>query len=73
MIRYRAALKQLPSAYTVGERIDLLAAVVLPSEDVLRASLTVAKRYVPADTTGDVAEARVARRRRWGGRIEVNA
>lgn len=77
MIRYRAAVQQLPQTGSEAERLDLLAAVVLPSEDVLRASLTVARRYVsevdPGPRGSDVAETRVARRRSWGGRVEVRA
>jgi hypothetical protein len=67
MIRYHAALLQLPRADTPEERFDLLAVVVLPSEDVLRASLTVAglnrESRVAATAARDRVDVGVAARR----------
>ena len=74
MLRYSAALLQLPKADTLEERFNLLAIVILPSENVLRASLTVAGLNRAARTaSSDLVETGVDTRGWRSTREEVRA
>lgn len=56
MIRYKAAMSQITQAGTTDERVDLLADVVFPSENVYNASIKVAKNRRLLDRDQILAE-----------------